>query len=276
MAKNTLDQYISSIKREPLSIEEENKFVRIYQNKEDGWQQAQDKIVRNNLLLVVKLALQLTKQESTVLDLISEGNLALLQSLNKFDPNKGFKLSSFAAFRIKGSFAAFFKKHNRYRHFKLSDENITLAEKAKKFSEDYFYQNNINPSVREIAKHCQINEAKALMITELANISTVVLDKPLELLDGQIESEIADPNIKDPFNQVNNKENNIIISKIIASLPAKHQIIVNKRFGLNGEDRTDLASIGKELNITKERVRQVESSILKTIHKQLEKLSLND
>lgn len=267
-----LKKYISSINREELTKEEEAKFVRIYQNKEEGWQQAQDKILRNNLLYVVKLAMDHAKDESTILDLISEGNLALLQSLNTFDPNMEAKFSTYSTFRIKGAFYAFFRSNSKFRHFKLSDNNVNLAKKAREYIEDFELNNNRKPTINEIANHCKIDSSKALLIAELAEVSTVPIEAEINYNEDSKQIEIADPSAKSPFLETKNKENSILIEKIIASLPLKHQIIVNKRFGLKGEDRTDLATIGKELNLTKERVRQIEKRCLHVIQDKLNKI----
>lgn len=267
-----LSKYIASIDREELTREEEAKFVRIYRNKEEGWKEAQEKIIRNNLLYVVKLARNFSNDETVIFELISEGNLALLQSLNNFDPNKEAKFSTFATFRIRGAFYAFFRSHSRYRHFKISDNNVNLAKKARDFTEDFELNKSRKPTVDEIAKHCEIDRSKALLIAELAEVSTVPIQAEISYNDDSKQVEIADPTIKTPFTETKDKENSILIEKIIASLPLNHQIIVNKRFGLKGEDRTDLASIGKELNLTKERVRQIEKKSLQLIHDKLNKI----
>ena len=85
-------------------------------------------------------------------------------------------------------------------------------------------------------------------------------------------SEIKDENGVTPDYEVNSQQVSSILNKIIFDLPLKQRIIINKRFGLNGESETDLATIGKELNLTKERIRQIESSVLKILRNDLEKL----
>lgn len=261
--RHSLNQYINSINREVLPQEEENKLIEIFQKKRTGWEEAQDKVVRNNLLLVVKLAMNYTKDSQLILDLISEGNLALVQSLNRFDPNKGYKFSTFSALRIKGSFFSFFKLNSKFRHFKLSDKNINLARKAKEFSDNYFNNHNIKPSTEEIAKHCDIDSSKALLIAELANVSAFSMQEEVHFKDSESELQIEDPQAINPETEILKKENSKILEKLISQLPLRQQIIVNKRFGLNGESRSDLASIGKEMKLTKERVRQIERSALR-------------
>lgn len=268
----SLNKYISTINNKKLTKEEECHLIRIYQRKESGWQEAQDKIIRNNMLHVVKLAIIHSKNENTILELISEGNLALLQSLNSFDPNKEAKLSTYSTIRIKGAFYSFFKSKSTLRHFKISDGNLALTRKAKDYTERLKLEQCRKPSVSEIAKHCEIDHSKALLIAELAQTSAVSINAEIDFKENSTTLEIADPSIKTPFVEIRDKENSAIIEKIIASLPLKHQIIVNKRFGLQGEDRTGLALIGKELNLTKERVRQIEKKSLQLIQVKLKKI----
>lgn len=268
----SLNKYIATIDNKKLTKEEECHLIRIYQKKESGWQEAQDKVIRNNMLHVVKLAVVHSKNENTILELISEGNLALLQSLNSFDPNREVKLSTYSTIRIKGAFYSFFKSKSTLRHFKLSDGNLALTRKAKDYTEKLELEQCRKPSVLEIAKHCEIDHSKALLITELTQASTVSIDAETDFKENSTTLEIADPSIKTPFTETKEKENSAIIQKIIASLPLKHQIIVNKRFGLQGEDRTGLALIGKELNLTKERVRQIEKKSLQLIQVKLKKI----
>ena len=271
MARN-LSKYISSIGRLELSKEKECQLVKVYQNKEVGWQEAQDKIIRNNMLHVVKLAIAHSKNENIILELISEGNLALLQSLNSFDPNRETKLSTYSTIRIKGAFYSFFKSKSTLRHFKLSDGNLALAKKAKDYIEKLELEGLRKPSALEIARHCEIDYSKALLVVELAQASAVSIDAEIDIKENSKTLEIADSSVKTPFTETKDKENSAIIEKIIASLPLKNQIIVNKRFGLQGEDRTGLALIGKELNLTKERVRQIEKKSLQLIRNRLKKM----
>ena len=143
----------------------------------------------------------------------------------------------------------------------------SLAKKAKEYISDYKFKHNINPCVLSIAKHCKINENKALLIAELAGINVLSIDKNIEHEDRETNVEYQDVKALTPFQETDKAETSKIISKIIASLPLKRQIIINKRFGLNGEDFTDLATIGKQLNLTKERVRQIEKEVIQTIYK---------
>jgi RNA polymerase sigma factor (sigma-70 family) len=263
----SLQKYLTSIKSSILNPEEESSLIKLFKSKSKGWEDAQEKIIKSNSLYVVKLAYSFARKNEEVLDLISEGNLALLESLSKFDPNKKAKLLSYASFRIRGAMLAYRRKQSVFLNFKISEEINSLAKKTKEYILDYKLKHNQTPSISSIAKHCGIKENKAFLIAELAGINILSINATIEHEDKEIDLEYEDVEALNPFQEVDKAENSKIISKIIASLPLNRQIIINKRFGLNGEDFTDLATIGKQLNLTKERVRQIEKDIIQTIYK---------
>jgi len=172
----SLQKYLTSVRGSILEAEEENKLIKLFQSKSKGWEDAQEKIVKSNSLYIVKLAYSFAQKNEEILDLISEGNLALLESLVKFDPNKEARLLSYASYRIKGAMLAYRKKQNLFFNFKVSGEVSSLAKKAKEYILDFKLKHNQNPSVSSIAKHCGIKESKALLIAELADINVLSID----------------------------------------------------------------------------------------------------
>lgn len=273
--EKTFNRYVNQIKNQILLPEEETRLIIIYQNRSEGWEDAQEKIIKSNLMFVVKTAFEFSSDIQKVDELISEGNLSLLESLDKFDPNKGFKFLTYASFDIRGRMIKHISKNNYYSALKISVKNIDLAKQAKEFIESFKNENKVNPSVRQVAHHCQIEESKALLITELATsqiFSIHALSSDLDEIKDRI-NEIPDNVGLKPDAKASSNEISSIIQKIIQSLPLRQQLIINKRFGLNGESPTDLATIGEELNLTKERIRQIESSVLKAIRKEIEKIT---
>ena len=270
--RNLLDIYLSEITNCIVSPEEESKLINIYQKRLPDWEQAQEKVIKSNLLFVAHSAFEMSNNQHKILELISEGNLSLLESLDKFDSARGCRFLTYASFDIKGRMLKHLAKNNYFSALKISLKNIELASKAKKFIESYRLENNINPSIKEIARYCEIEEPKALLISELAQSKIQSIQILIDFEDNEKLSEIKDENGVTPDYEVNSQQVSSILNKIIFDLPLKQRIIINKRFGLNGESETDLATIGKELNLTKERIRQIESSVLKILRKDLEKL----
>lgn len=271
--KTALDIYLSQLKNATLSQEEEFALIEVYQKKQEGWEEAQDKIIRGNLLFIVRCAFEMSTDHHKVCDLISEGNISLLESLDKFDLSRGCRFLTYASYDIRGRMLKHLAKNNYFSALKVSLKNVELANKAKLFIESYRQDNNVDPSASEIAAHCGIEFEKALMISELAQFKIQSVQISIDFDDDEKVSEIKDENGLRPDEEANSSDMSSIIAKIISDLPLKQQIVINKRFGLNGETRTDLATIGSQLDLTKERIRQIEGNVLKIIRKELEKLN---
>jgi len=265
--------FISEVNNCILPPDEELKLIEIYQNRQEGWEEAQEKVIKSNLMFVVQTAFQFSTDKCKLQDLISEGSLSLLDSLNKFDRTKGCKFLTFAGLDVRGRMVRYLFKNNSFATLKISTKNIEFAKKTKDFIEEYSQQNNAKPSVKEIAEHLQIKESKALLIIEIAEGKIFSIQSNPDPSDDTKQVEVADESVNLPSFEVNAKEVSSILTKIITDLPIRQQLVINKRFGLNGECPTDLATIGEQLNLTKERVRQIEQSVLRLLRKEIEKVT---
>lgn len=274
MSERSLQQYISEISNCILPIEEEKRLILIYLNHQSGWQEAQNLIAKSNMMYVVKTAYEFSNDSQKILELVSEGNVSLLESLNKFDPSKGFKFLTYASFNIRGRMLKYMLRSSNFSALKLSLKNIELAKKAKDFVETFHLERGQNPSVEEIAKFCEIDHGRALLISELAGSHIFSIHSVADVDYEDKVLQVADDSAITPDKQINDKEMSSVIEKIISSLSMRQQIIIKRRFGLDGEEGQDLATIGLELNLTKERIRQIEQSTLKQIRKELEKVKV--
>jgi len=274
MSEKSLQQYISEIANSILPAEEERRLILIYLNQESGWQEAQNLVIKSNMMFVVKTAYEFSNDSQRILELISEGNLSLLESLNKFDPSKGFKFLTYASFNIRGRMLKYMLRSCNFSALKLSLKNIELAKKAKDFVDTYNLENNQNPSVEEIAKHCDIENNRALLIAEIAGSHIFSIQSVIEKGHEERALQVADESMRTPDKQINEKEMSSVIEKIISKLSMRQQVIIKRRFGLDGEGGKDLATIGLELDLTKERIRQIEQSTLKQIRRELEKVKV--
>jgi RNA polymerase sigma factor (sigma-70 family) len=274
MSEKSLQQYISEIANSILPAEEERRLILIYLNQESGWQEAQNLVIKSNMMFVVKTAYEFSNDSQRILELVSEGNLSLLESLNKFDPSKGFKFLTYASFNIRGRMLKYMLRSCNFSALKLSLRNIELAKKAKDFVDTYNLENNQNPSVEEIAKHCDIENNRALLIAEIAGSHIFSIQSVVEKDHEERALQVADESMRTPDKQINEKEMSSVIEKIISNLSMRQQVIIKRRFGLDGEGGKDLATIGLELDLTKERIRQIEQSTLKQIRRELEKVKV--
>jgi RNA polymerase sigma factor (sigma-70 family) len=274
MSEKSLQQYISEIANSILPAEEERRLILIYLNQEPDWQEAQNLVIKSNMMFVVKTAYEFSNDSQRILELISEGNLSLLESLDKFDPSKGFKFLTYASFNIRGRMLKYMLRSCNFSALKLSLKNIELAKKAKDFVDTYNLENNQNPSVEEIAKHCDIENNRALLIAEIAGSHIFSIQSVVEKDHEERALQVADESMRTPDKQINEKEMSSVIEKIISNLSMRQQVIIKRRFGLDGEGGKDLATIGLELDLTKERIRQIEQSTLKQIRRELEKVKV--
>lgn len=267
--------YISEIKDKILSQEEELRLIKVYQERQAGWEEAMDSVIKSNLMYVVKVAFEFSKDPNKVSDLISEGNIALLDSLNKFNPEKGVKLISYATYEIRGRMTRASVGDTRLSYLEIPERTRVVINKISKFIEEYKDKHDYAPSSNEIAKHFDIKEHSATTFVETLGFKNFSLDQAIgEEADQELSSVIEDEQTDRPDQALDFKQKSSIIKKIIDSLPARDKYIVNKRFGFDGDEPQDLASIGRDLNLTRERIRQIEFSAIKKIRGEIEKLNL--
>lgn len=272
----TYETYISEIKNQILDPDEEKRLIRVYQSKQEGWEDAQDKVIRSNLMYVVKVAFEYTSDPIKICDLISEGNMALLDYIDKYNPDLGTKLITYANLEIRSRMIKFITKNNYFSQFKISSITRYHANKVKKFYDEYFFIHGVKPSSELVQKEFNLDAHNAEMYLEMAESKIVSLDCSLETESGKKNAEILDEKAPNPANTLNEKQISDIILKIISTLPLRERAVINKRFGLNGEQETDLSTIGVEFNLTKERIRQIEFNVLKTIRKEMDKLKVTN
>ncbi len=223
-----------------------------------------NKLVKSNLRLVVSMAKRYCSSGIPFIDLIDEGNIGLIESISRYDYKKGFKFSTYAAWWIKQSITkAVASKRDVIRY------PMHIARLIKKYmntSKDLSQRLNRNPLPQEIADEMGIN------ITLLQSISTFAQGtKSIESslnIDGKsfnITDFMEDKSYPAPQNKVLSDSLRETIEEALSELTEKERQIIILRFGLNGEKPLKLESTGKELNITRERVRQIQDKTLKKI-----------
>jgi RNA polymerase sigma factor (sigma-70 family) len=266
--------YISEIKNQILPPEEEVRLIKVYKNRENNWEEAQDLVIKSNLMFVVKTAFSFTNDPCKISDLISEGNVALLYALDKFNPDLGVKLITYASMEIRGRMLRHLISSNHFSAFKLSKPTRDLSIKIKSFCDEYSFKHGTSPSKEIIKKEFGVDDHNASLYLEMASVKTLSVNQEFQTEDGSNKPEIKDDQVITPDEETNTKDLSKIILKIIANLPLRERTVITRRFGLNGEEESDLLQIGLQFGLTKERIRQIESSVLKTIRKEMEKLKL--
>ena len=262
-----LVSYISSVRRYPLLTQEDE--VRLGRLVKQGDVKARNSMITSNLRLVIKVARDYRTRGVPMLDLIEEGNLGLIHAVNKFDPERGFRFSTYATWWIRQGIEHAVMNQSRLVRLPfhvIKDLNQVL--KVKKQLQEKAHGQVV--SVKDIAKELDIDEDKVrsmLVVAEGISISDLNVknkdsEKNVSLLDM-----LADEKTPTLEEQFGNTEIEKLLRSWINSLNERHKIIVIHRFGINDNDIKTLEEIGEMLHLTRERVRQLQKTVLISLKK---------
>ena len=262
-----LVSYVSSVRRYPLLTQEDE--VRLGRLVQQGDVKARNSMITSNLRLVIKVARDYRTRGVPMLDLIEEGNLGLIHAVNKFDPERGFRFSTYATWWIRQGIEHAVMNQSRLVRLPfhvIKDLNQVL--KVKKQLQEKAHGQAV--SVKEIAKELDIDEDKVrsmLVVAEGISISDLNVknkdsEKNVSLLD--LLADEKTPTLEEQFG---NNEIEKLLRSWIDSLNERQKIIVIHRFGINDNDIKTLEEIGEMLHLTRERVRQLQKTVLISLKK---------
>lgn len=262
-----LVSYISSVRRYPLLTQEDE--VRLGRLVKQGDVKARNSMITSNLRLVIKVARDYRTRGVPMLDLIEEGNLGLIHAVNKFDPERGFRFSTYATWWIRQGIEHAVMNQSRLVRLPfhvIKDLNQVL--KVKKQLQEKAHGQAV--AVKDIAKELNIDEDKVrsmLVVAEGISISDLNVknkdsEKNVSLLD--LLADEKTPTLEEQFG---NTEIEKLLRSWIDSLNERQKIIVIHRFGINDNDIKTLEEIGEMLHLTRERVRQLQKTLLISLKK---------
>lgn len=258
---NGFQTYIKAIKAIPLLTPEQEKDCAIAALK--GSQQAKEKLITSNLRLVVKAAKHYSVQCSLSFeDLVQEGNIGLMRSIESFDPEKGWRFSTYAMYWIKQAISRAIL--NQAKTIRIPIHILELKSKYMKAERELINTLNREPTSAEIAQKTGIELKK---IKEIENLikEPISLNAALnEEEDGTVEDLVADTNLINPDEVIDNEIRAKVIKDILNSLEERERDIIIARFGLMGQKPQTLDQLGAQYRLTKERIRQIEQ---KALHK---------
>jgi len=254
--------YLKDVRKIPLlTAEEEVTLARLI--RDNGDEEARNRMIRSNLRLVISIAKRYMNLGVPLSDLIEEGNIGLMKSVDKFDPERGFRFSTYSAWWIKqGISRAIIDQGKMIRVPVYMNEEILRYKKAV---EALTHKLKRKPRVGEIAKKMQHTVEKVRDLEKsIAKMSS--LDAPIgEDGDSQVKDIIHDTSFAAPDEHLELFFNRERAHSFLEMLSDRERKILDMRFGLtDGETRT-LAEIAKELGVSRERVRQVEAATIKKI-----------
>jgi len=257
--RSTIRQYLQEIGEIPLLTPEQE--VQLATRIHRGDRTARDLMIKSNLRLVVKIAHDYKDFGLPLLDLISEGNIGLIKAVERFDPAKGGKLSTYAAWWIKQSIKRALA--NQSKTIRLPVHLVDKISKMRRIGNALTEEFGREPTDEEIAIELQIPTAK---VAHLKSVSTrpASLDAPISDENGgtPFGEIVGDESAVDPYESLKEKNLQADLRSLIDGLDEREAEIIKLRFGLEGKDELTLEEVGKLFNVTRERVRQLQNIAL--------------
>ena len=253
--------YLKEIGRVPLlTAEQETELARAAQA---GDEDARRKLSEANLRLVVSVAKRYAGRGLPFLDLIQEGNLGLIKAVEKFDYTKGFKFSTYATWWIRQAITRAIA--DQARTIRIPVHMVETINKVKKVQSQLLHQNGHEPSADEIAAEIDMPVDKVREIMRVAQ-EPVSLETPIgEEEDSHLGDFIPDNDAPAPADAASHTMLREQLSDVLSTLTPREAKVLKLRFGLeDGRSRT-LEEVGKEFNVTRERIRQIEAKALRKL-----------
>lgn len=234
-----------------------------------GDDSAREHMIKANLRLVVKIAREYEDFGLPLLDLINEGNIGLMRAVERFDPTKGAKLSTYAAWWIKQSIKRALS--NQSKSIRLPIHVVQELARMKKAESKLESELGRQPSELELAAVLGVDVDDIKRWRDAAAVGATSLDAPLgnDPESGRVADVIADENAKMPWAAVSDETNAELIHELVGTLNVREQRILKERFALDGGEPRTLEEIGVEFGLTRERIRQLEAAALKKLRDRL-------
>jgi len=258
--------YLNEIGASPLlTAEEEVKYARLAQQ---GDEDARKHMIESNLRLVVKIARRYMNRGLAFLDLIEEGNLGLIRAVEKFDPERGFRFSTYGTWWIRQTIERAIMNQTRTIRLPIhvvKEINVYLRA-ARSLAQELDHEPSaeeiaelLNKPIKDVERMLGLNERVS------STDSSMLSDSGKTLLDT-----IPDVNVPDPSDTLQEEGVHSNLEDCLSRLSDKQREVVERRFGLHGHSVSTLEEVGREIGVTRERVRQIQMDALKKLKRILE------
>ncbi len=267
--RSTIKQYLAEIGKIALLTPAEE--VSLAKKIKRGDREARNHMIQANLRLVVKIAHDYKDFGLPLLDLISEGNIGLIKAVERFDPAKGGKLSTYAAWWIKQSIKRALA--NQSKTIRLPVHLVDKISKMRKVATALTEEFGREPTEEEIAIEMQIP------VNKIAHMKTVSvrpasLDAPINDEEGgsPFGEIVGDENAVSPYDSLREKNIQGDLRDLLDSLDEREARIIKLRFGIDGNNEMTLEEVGKLFNVTRERVRQLQNLAISKMRKSMRRI----
>ncbi len=233
-----------------------------------GDKKARDLMIRANLRLVVKIAHDYARYGLPLLDLISEGNIGLMKAVERFDPKKGGKLSTYGAWWIKQAIKRALS--NQSKTIRLPAHLVDKISKMRKTEQRLAEKYGRDPTKEELAKALGV-ASSVISHWQTVSLKPASLDAPIS--DGESGAYgdiVGDDNARSPYDQINDDQLKMEVERLLDRLDRREREILKHRYGLRGVKEETLEDVGKRFKITRERVRQIQNAAVAKLREMME------
>ncbi|MDR0352022.1 MAG: sigma-70 family RNA polymerase sigma factor [Opitutaceae bacterium] len=268
LERSNLQLYLQEIGRTPLLSQKEEVALARRIQRGDG--EARDHMIKANLRLVVKIAHDYKDFGLPILDLISEGNIGLVKAVDRFDPRKGGKLSTYAAWWIKQSIKRALA--NQSKTIRLPVHLVDNISRMRRTAMALTEELGREPTDEELAMELQVPASKVAHLKSVS-VRPTSLDAPIgDDVDSATFGEIvSDENAINPFDSLRDRNLNSDLRAMVNALEPREAEIIKLRFGLEGAAEMTLEEVGRKFRVTRERVRQLQNIALSKMRKAMAK-----
>ncbi len=258
-------QYLKEINKVPLlKADEERALATKVREKSDP--AARERMIRSNLRLVVNIARNYLNRGLTFMDLIEEGNLGLLRAVEGFEPEQGYRFSTYASWWIKQAIRR--ALINKVKTIRIPAYMVELIAKAKQTEEELKNKLGRQPTIEDIAKKMKLPRQKIAMMRRAAGTSAQSQSQAPETTLGLSEL-LQDDRTPMPDEALFGDQEKETMHRLLNSIDEREATVLRLRYALSGDGPKTLKEIGEILGLTRERVRQIENESLKKLKEQM-------
>jgi RNA polymerase primary sigma factor len=271
-AENAIRQYLAEIGRFPLLTPEQE--LKIARRVAEGDMLAQQQLVEANLRLVVSIAKRYNNHGISLLDLIQEGNLGLIRAVQKFDPRRGFRFSTYATWWIRQAISRAVAEHTRTIHVPV--HVVEMIYKMKRITRQLYQELGRDPFPEEIARAINLSKER---VVELQSISETPISLDAPLIDDEqyhLADTLEDIHAAAPAEVVTHQVLRDQISRALESLNQRERQVIELRYGLHDGYCHTLEELSSYFKLTRERIRQIEVKALRTLRQPIQVHLLRD